>query len=146
VGPPDGGFVNAFLGKQAMFLILVSVGIFDGLLQLLIIQPKEKKSKEEGASLLSLVKDPYILIAAGTFSLVNTLIAIVETSLPVWMINTMHLEDWEIGTAFFPLTITYLIATLVFGRISNKIGRWLCSMIGLIIGGIALICVMYFVC
>lgn len=34
-------------------------------LQLVVLQPKVAKEEQEGASLLTLIKDPYILIAAG---------------------------------------------------------------------------------
>lgn len=34
-------------------------------LQLVVLKPKVAKEEQEGASLLTLIKDPYILIAAG---------------------------------------------------------------------------------
>ena len=64
-----------------------------------------------------------------------------EPSLPIWMINTMHSENWQLGAAFLPASISYLIGTNLFGRIAYKFGRWLCSMIGLIVIGIALLMV-----
>ena len=64
-----------------------------------------------------------------------------EPSLPIWMINTMHSENWQLGAAFLPASISYLIGTNLFGRIAYKYGRWLCSMIGLIVIGIALLMV-----
>jgi len=60
---------------------------------------------------------------------------------PIWMINTMHSENWQLGAAFLPASISYLIGTNLFGRISHMIGRWLCCLIGMIIIGISLICV-----
>jgi len=117
------------------------LGLIDGLLQLLILQPSVNKSQEEGASLKTLIKDPYILIGAGAITFANMGIAMMEPSLPIWMINTMNSENWQLGAAFLPASISYLIGTNLFGRISHKIGRWLCSMIGLIVIGISLICV-----
>jgi DHA1 family solute carrier family 18 vesicular amine transporter 1/2 len=99
------------------------------------------KSQEEGASLKTLIKDPYILIGAGAITFANMGIAMMEPSLPIWMINTMNSENWQLGAAFLPASISYLIGTNLFGRISHKIGRWLCSMIGLIVIGASLICV-----
>lgn len=68
-------------------------------------------------------------------------IAMIEPSLPIWMLNTMKSENWQLGAAFLPASISYLIGTNVFGRLSHRIGRWLCAMIGLIIIAISLICV-----
>jgi len=129
------------LGKEAPFIILATLGLIDGLLQLLILQPSVNKCQEEGASLKTLIKDPYILIGAGAITFANMGIAMMEPSLPIWMINTMNSENWQLGAAFLPASISYLIGTNVFGRISHKIGRWLCSMIGLVVIGVSLICV-----
>ena len=130
-----------FLGKEAPFLILASLGIIDGILQLLVLNPGVQKEAQEGAPLKSLVSDPYILVAAGAITLGNMGIAMMEPSLPIWMINTMHSENWQLGAAFLPASVSYLIGTNLFGRISHKIGRWLCCMIGMIIIGVSLICV-----
>lgn len=139
IGPPFGGVVYEFFGKEAPFIILASLGLLDGLLQLLILQPGVQKSQEEGASLKELVHDPYILIAAGAITFANMGIAMMEPSLPIWMINTMNSENWQLGAAFLPASISYLIGTNLFGRISHKIGRWLCCMIGLVVIGVSLI-------
>ena len=107
----------------------------------MILQPGINKEQIEGAPLRQLISDPYILIAAGAISFGNMGIAMMEPSLPIWMINTMHSENWQLGAAFLPASISYLIGTNLFGRIANKIGRWLCTMIGLIIISIALVLV-----
>lgn len=56
-----------FLGKSSPFLILAFLALFDGLLQLFVLQPQVKKEDQEGASLKELLKDPYIVIAAGKY-------------------------------------------------------------------------------
>lgn len=40
-------------------------------LQLLVLQPKISKEDQEGASLLTLIRDPYILVAAGALTFAN---------------------------------------------------------------------------
>ncbi len=111
------------------------------MLQLLILQPGVHKEVQQGPSLKNLLKDPYILTAAGAIAFANMGIAMMEPSLPIWMINTMHSENWQLGAAFLPASISYLIGTNLFGRISHMIGRWLCCLIGMIIIGVSLICV-----
>ena len=88
------------------------------------MQPGVKSEEQEGPSLKNLISDPYILVAAGAITFANMGIAMMEPSLPIWMINTMHSENWQLGAAFLPASISYLIGTNLFGRIAHKIGRY----------------------
>ena len=42
------------------------------------------------------------------------------------------------GVAFLPASISYLIGTNIFGPVASKIGRWLSTMIGMVIIGVCL--------
>ena len=70
------------------------------------MEPGVKSEQQEGASLKTLIKDPYILVAAGAITFANMGIAMMEPSLPIWMINTMHSENWQLGAAFLPASIS----------------------------------------
>ncbi|CAF1202474.1 unnamed protein product [Rotaria sp. Silwood1] len=139
VGPPFGGFMYEFVGKASPFLVLAALGLFDGLLQLTVLQPGVSGEPIEGASLKTLIKDPYILLAAGAISFGNVGIAMLEPSLPIWMISTMGATEFQQGAAFLPASISYLIGTNLFGPMAHKIGRWLCCMIGMFLISVALI-------
>ncbi|KAJ8263570.1 hypothetical protein COCON_G00160270 [Conger conger] len=142
IGAPFGSVMYEFVGKSAPFLILAFLAIFDGALQLCILQPsKISPESVEGTPLLTLLKDPYILITAGSLCFANMGVAILEPTLPIWMLQTMCSEKWQLGMAFLPASISYLIGTNLFGMLANKMGRWLCSMIGMVIVGISLLCV-----
>lgn len=106
IGPPFGGFMYEFIGKASPFIVLAMLALFDGLLQLLVLQPRVVKSHEEGASLMTLIKDPYILVAAGAITFANTGIAILEPSLPLWMMDKMQASNWEQGVAFLPAALS----------------------------------------
>jgi DHA1 family solute carrier family 18 vesicular amine transporter 1/2 len=135
--------VYEYFGMEATFLIIASFGVIDAFLQLLIIEPPIERIQKEGVSLATIIQDPYIMIAAGAFSIANTAIASIETSTPIWMLNTMNSKIWELGVSFLPAAISFIIATYIFGKISHKIGRWLCVMIGLVLTGVSLIIVAY---
>ncbi|XP_034055213.1 chromaffin granule amine transporter [Gymnodraco acuticeps] len=142
IGAPFGSVMYEFVGKRAPFLILAFLAVFDGALQLFILQPsKISPGSVEGTPLLTLLKDPYILISAGSLCFANMGVAILEPTLPIWMMQTMCSPKWQLGIAFLPASISYLIGTNLFGVLSNKMGRWLCSMIGMFIIGISLLCV-----
>ncbi|KAJ8286138.1 hypothetical protein GJAV_G00034960 [Gymnothorax javanicus] len=142
VGAPFGSVMYAFVGKSAPFLILAFLAIFDGALQLCILQPsKISPESVQGTPLLTLLRDPYILITAGSICFANMGVAILEPTLPIWMLKTMCSPKWQLGMAFLPASMSYLIGTNLFGMLANKMGRWLCSMIGMIIVGVSLLCV-----
>ncbi|XP_012880672.1 PREDICTED: chromaffin granule amine transporter isoform X2 [Dipodomys ordii] len=110
VGAPFGSVMYEFVGKSAPFLILAFLALLDGVLQLCILQPsKVSPESVKGTPLLTLLKDPYILVAAGL--------------------------------AFLPASVSYLIGTNLFGVLANRIGRWLCSLIGMMLVGTSLLCV-----
>uniref|UniRef100_A0A8D8SK42 Synaptic vesicular amine transporter n=3 Tax=Cacopsylla melanoneura TaxID=428564 RepID=A0A8D8SK42_9HEMI len=138
IGPPFGGIMYEFVGKTAPFLILSALALGDGLLQLLLLQPGIVKQEVEPPTLKSLVMDPYILIAAGAITFANTGIAMLEPSLPIWMMDTMGAERWQQGVSFLPASISYLIGTNLFGPLGHRMGRWLAALIGLLIIGVCL--------
>ncbi|XP_059194233.1 chromaffin granule amine transporter isoform X1 [Centropristis striata] len=142
IGAPFGSVMYEFVGKRAPFLILAFLAVFDGALQLFILQPsKISPGSVEGTPLLTLLKDPYILISAGSLCFANMGVAILEPTLPIWMMQTMCSPKWQLGMAFLPASISYLIGTNLFGILANKMGRWLCSMLGMFIVGVSLLCV-----
>uniref|UniRef100_A0A8C9ZMP8 Solute carrier family 18 member 2 n=1 Tax=Sander lucioperca TaxID=283035 RepID=A0A8C9ZMP8_SANLU len=118
VGPPFGSVMYEFVGKTAPFLILAFLALFDGALQLVVLQPtKVEPESQKGTPLLTLMKDPYILIAAGAICFGNMAIAMMEPTLPIWMMETMCSSKWQLGVAFLPASISYLIGTYIFGTL-----------------------------
>jgi len=89
-------------------------------------------------TLKDLLSDPYILIASGTICLCNMAFALLEPTLPIWMLETMDAKKWQIGVIFLPCTGAYLIATPLLGKLGNKIGRWRASIIGLVLVAVSL--------
>ncbi|XP_075166400.1 vesicular monoamine transporter isoform X2 [Haematobia irritans] len=139
IGPPFGGIMYEFVGKSAPFLVLSVLALGDGLLQLFMLQPSIEKAETEPPTLKALISDPYILIAAGSITFANMGIAMLEPSLPLWMLDNMGSSRWEQGVAFLPASISYLIGTNLFGPLGHKIGRWFAACLGLIIIGGCLI-------
>ncbi|KAI3372999.1 hypothetical protein L3Q82_023439, partial [Scortum barcoo] len=127
IGAPFGSVMYEFVGKSAPFLILAFLAVFDGALQLFILQPsKISPGSVEGTPLLTLLKDPYILISAGSLCFANMGVAILEPTLPIWMMQTMCSPKWQLGMAFLPASVSYLIGTNLFGVLANKMGRSVC--------------------
>lgn len=68
-------------------------------------------------------------------------IAMLEPSLPIWMMDNMDASRWEQGVTFLPASISYLIGTNLFGPLGHRIGRWRAALIGLVVIGACLIAV-----
>ncbi|RWS29201.1 synaptic vesicular amine transporter-like protein [Leptotrombidium deliense] len=99
---------------------------------LIVLKPKVLKEDLEATPLKELIRDPYIIIAAGTITVANLGIGILEPSLPLYMMDIMHSSKWEQGAAFLPASISYLIGTNIFGPLGYRMGRWLASFVALI--------------
>ncbi|KAF2981240.1 hypothetical protein EK904_014591 [Melospiza melodia maxima] len=90
---------------------------------------------------------PFLVLAAlalfdgGSICFANMAIAMLEPALPIWMMETMCSKKWQLGVAFLPASISYLIGTNLFGILAHKIGRWLCALLGMLIVGISILCV-----
>uniref|UniRef100_A0A8D0L669 Solute carrier family 18 member A1 n=1 Tax=Sphenodon punctatus TaxID=8508 RepID=A0A8D0L669_SPHPU len=128
VGAPFGSVMYEFVGKSAPFLILAFLALLDG-------------GDTKGTPVFTLLRDPYILIAAGALCFANMGVAMLEPTLPIWMMQTMCSLKWQLGMAFLPASVSYLIGTNLFGVVAHKMGRWLCSLIGMMVVGISLLCV-----
>ena len=91
------------------------------------------------------VKYNKYLFFQGAITFANMGIAMLEPSLPIYMMDKMNAEKWQLGAAFLPASISYLIGTNLFGPLGHRVGRWLASLIGLYVIGFALILVRYIV-
>ncbi|KAG8141399.1 hypothetical protein E2320_007022, partial [Naja naja] len=97
VGAPFGSVMYEFVGKSSPFLILAALALLDGVLQLCILHPtKISPENIKGTSLLTLLWDPYILVAAGSICFGNMGVAILEATLPIWMIQNMCSPEWQL--------------------------------------------------
>uniref|UniRef100_A0A3Q2VNE8 Solute carrier family 18 member 2 n=1 Tax=Haplochromis burtoni TaxID=8153 RepID=A0A3Q2VNE8_HAPBU len=122
VGPPFGSVMYEFVGKTAPFLILAFLALFDGAFCIHSVVVLSSSQSQKGTPLLTLMKDPYIIIAAGAICFGNMAIGMMEPTVPIWMMETMCARKWQLGVAFLPASISYLIGTNIFGTFAHKMG------------------------
>lgn len=67
---------------------------------------------------------PSVFGFAGAITFANTGIAMLEPSLPIWMMDTMGAGRWKQGVTFLPASISYLIGTNLFGPLGHRMGRY----------------------
>ncbi|XP_029819471.1 LOW QUALITY PROTEIN: chromaffin granule amine transporter-like, partial [Manacus vitellinus] len=97
IGAPFGSVMYEFAGKSSPFLVLAFLALLDGALQLCILQPSRICPESTKATPMStLLRDPYILVAAGALCFSNMGVAMLEPTLPIWMMQTMCSPQWQL--------------------------------------------------
>ena len=56
----------------------------------------------------------------------------------MFRMDRMNVEKWEVGAAFLPASVAYLVGTKVFGSLGHRVGRWRAAQNGLRVIGISL--------
>ncbi|XP_055080001.1 chromaffin granule amine transporter [Periophthalmus magnuspinnatus] len=137
-GGPFGSVMYEFVGKSSPFLVLAGLALLSGVLQLCVLKPTlVPPVSAKGTPLLTLLRDPYILLTAGALTLSGMALTVQDATLPTWMIETMCASQLQLGMMFTPANVIYFITTNLFGILSQRMGRWLCSMIGMILTGLS---------
>ncbi|XP_021355601.1 synaptic vesicular amine transporter-like [Mizuhopecten yessoensis] len=139
VGYPFGGFLYSYSSKYTPFVTIATFVALDLVLQIAILRPTlHQKLTMEGTPLHRLLRDPYILVAAGAVMLTTTAMATLEPTVPIWIIDTMHAQKWQLGLVFLPDSIGYFVGANFFGVAAKRIGRWVCSLCSMLLIGLCL--------
>nr|XP_053640678.1 synaptic vesicular amine transporter-like [Cherax quadricarinatus] len=91
----------------------------------------------EGTPLVNLVRDPYILVTAGAIMVSTSAMAVLEPCLPIWLTDTLHPQKWQLGTAFIPDSIGYLVGTSCTTGPAFRMGRWRAAVVAMLMVGLA---------
>ncbi|KAF0302877.1 Synaptic vesicular amine transporter [Amphibalanus amphitrite] len=133
IGYPFGGLSYDLMGKAPPFWLLTLV-----LIGLLVIQyrqlrplpvtdlPEEEEGEQEGSSPAwwRLLLDRRVCIVTAAVGISTSVMAILEPTLPAWLMRTIHPQKWQLGSVFIPDSLGYLIGTHGFGVIALRLGRW----------------------
>uniref|UniRef100_A0A8C8YVJ9 Solute carrier family 18 member A1 n=1 Tax=Prolemur simus TaxID=1328070 RepID=A0A8C8YVJ9_PROSS len=131
VGAPFGSVMYELVGKSSPFLVLAFLALLDG-----GKSPLGPSGKWQPRSV-----GVGITVPTGSICFANMGVAILEPTLPIWMMQTMCSPEWQLGLVFLPASVSYLIGTNLFGVLANKMGRWLCALVGMVVVGTSLLCV-----
>ncbi|XP_076813316.1 synaptic vesicular amine transporter-like [Clavelina lepadiformis] len=133
IGPVFGSVVYELAGKEWVFLVLAIMALFLAVTQLSIyrLNVERRQPGEEGTSLATLLRDPYIVICACAIMLGNMCIGVLETGQPIWMMINMCAPKWALGVAFLPESVSYMLMTYVVALLCQSYPRWLICVIGL---------------
>ncbi|XP_064484218.1 synaptic vesicular amine transporter-like [Ornithodoros turicata] len=135
-GYPFGGILYDFMGKATPFTILTIVTFLLCILSGIIAWPRDEEMSCPGAvSVITLLRDTYVLTIAGAICLTTSAMAILEPCLPIWLMDAISPSRWELGTVFIPDSLGYLIGTSFFGKVAVRNGRWGTAMSSMLLVG-----------
>lgn len=136
VGYPFGGFLYDFISIETPYFTLAIIILICISVEIVILwdslQIQKLNDGGENTNTPSvgfknyriLFSDRDILIISGAVGLSTAGIATLEPCLPIWLRSTIKPEEWQLGTAFIPDSIGYLIGTNLFGFVATKFGKW----------------------
>ncbi|KAH8358490.1 hypothetical protein KR093_000465 [Drosophila rubida] len=144
LGYPFGGILYDLVGKSAPFIILSTVIFLSLGLQLLTmdlsVQPEVIVVKQE-TKWRPLLECKMILAIVIAIWMSTSTMAILEPCLPIWLIQYLQPNKWQLGTVFIPDSVGYFVGTNFFGSIAYRYGQVKISCISLLLVGIASILV-----
>ncbi|XP_045595413.1 synaptic vesicular amine transporter [Procambarus clarkii] len=139
LGYPLGSLLYDFTSsKTPPFLVVAAFTAVLAVVQLAVLDPRPtSESVVISTPLLGLVKDPYILVTAGAIMVSTTAMAVLEPCLPIWLTDTLHPQKWQLGTAFIPDSVGYLVGTSCTAGPAFRLGRWRAAVIAMLLVGLA---------
>ncbi|KAK3877736.1 hypothetical protein Pcinc_017588 [Petrolisthes cinctipes] len=138
-GYPLGSLLYDFTNsKTPPFLLVAALTVVLAVAQLTVLNPRpHPEGVVDGTPLSQLVRDPYILVTAGAIMVSTSTLAVLEPCLPIWLTSTLHPQKWQLGTAFLPDSLGYLVGTSCTAGPAFRLGRWRVALVALIMVGLA---------
>ncbi|XP_048249764.1 synaptic vesicular amine transporter-like [Haliotis rufescens] len=141
VGYPFGGFMYTFVGKVSPFLVICVLICVDLGLQWFVFNLSVTTENAcRSTPLHKLLRDPYILIVSGIIMISTMAMSVLEPTVPLWILDKMHAEKWQLGLVFLPDSVGYLVGTNFFGIAARSIGRWITTLCCMLLIGLCLVC------
>nr|XP_036674699.1 synaptic vesicular amine transporter [Drosophila suzukii] len=139
LGYPFGGILYDLMGKSAPFIILSTLMFLSLGLQLLTldlsVQPEVVV--EETPKWRPLLECKMILAIVLAIWFSTSTMAMLEPCLPIWLIQYLKPNKWQLGTVFIPDSVGYFVGTNFFGSIAYKYGQVKVSCVSLVLVGVA---------
>ncbi|XP_076044086.1 vesicular acetylcholine transporter-like isoform X2 [Oratosquilla oratoria] len=145
VAPPFGATLYQFGGKEVPFLILAFVSLFDAIMLRIVMRPIQDEKKctgyqhPQGTPIWMLFMDPYILCCAGALMMSNVSLAFLEPTISVWMMDTMDMEEWQLGMIWLPAFFPHVAGVVFTVKMASKYPnyQWMMAAFGLALEGIS---------
>eukprot|EP00026_Physarum_polycephalum_P008089 Phypoly_transcript_08167.p1 GENE.Phypoly_transcript_08167~~Phypoly_transcript_08167.p1 ORF type:complete len:446 (+),score=43.61 Phypoly_transcript_08167:185-1522(+) len=159
VGPVVGGFLYEYAGYRSSFILCAGLALFDMVIRLALVsdyeitkmrqeyvinmqtQTKKLSNEEEGkdilnrdrkSSILTLARDPVVLLICGCVFLGAVSLSCLEPTLPLFLHDKFRAKSGAIGIVFGAIVIPYIISSSLTGYLTAKINARILMAIGLL--------------
>ncbi|XP_063889103.1 synaptic vesicular amine transporter-like isoform X1 [Scylla paramamosain] len=138
-GYPLGSLLYDFMdSKTPPFLVVAVLTVVLGIVQVVVLNPRKVPERMVTVTPLSqLVQDPYIVVTAGAVMVATSTLAVLEPCLPIWLIDNLHLQKWQLGVVFIPDSVGYFLGTSCTAGPSYTLGRWRAALLAMMLVALA---------
>ncbi|XP_069695147.1 synaptic vesicular amine transporter-like [Periplaneta americana] len=138
LGYPFGSLLYDFVGKMAPFLIISAAVFLNGVLQLFCLDLKPVTDRILiSTSWQRLLSDSHVVLIAGAIWLSTSTMAILEPCMPIWLMDNIKPQKWQLGMVFIPDSVGYLLGTNFFGSVAYHLGRWRVAVSAMMLVGLS---------
>ncbi|GFG35851.1 hypothetical protein Cfor_01169 [Coptotermes formosanus] len=142
LGYPFGSLLYDFVGKMAPFIVISVAVLLNGVLQLFLLDLKPVPDRlPVSTSWHRLLSDGHIVLIAGAIWLSTSTMAILEPCMPIWLMDNIKPQKWQLGMVFIPDSVGYLLGTNLFGPVAYNMGRWRVAVSAMMLVGLSTVLV-----
>jgi DHA1 family vesicular acetylcholine transporter-like MFS transporter 3 len=91
-----------------------------------------------GTPIWRLLMDPYIAVCSGALMMANVSLAFLEPTISVWMMDTMNVEQWQLGMIWLPAFFPHVLGVVLTVRMAARYPQytWVMAAFGLALEGL----------
>ncbi|MFX1483186.1 MAG: MFS transporter [Promethearchaeota archaeon] len=144
VGPALGGFLAQFLGFRIPFIVAGAASLFTMILvHLLVQEPTQKFIKKSIPRIpirevLSRARNSYGALGVAMFANMFAM-GILEVAFLLDAVVNLRIQPYEIGMFFGIIGVTMIVGNIIFGKLSDKMGRKWLIVYGAIISAVSML-------
>jgi len=137
LGPPLAGWLDQHFGLRAPFLAAAGLVLLDALARLTLLR-EVPPVRDARLGFRDLLRDPTIRVFAGAMAMGASLLALLESTLPLHLDAVLKLAPTSIGLCFGAAAVTHMISSPLMGALSDRVGRRKVLVTGLLLAMVAI--------
>ena len=137
LGPALSGWLDQHYGLRAPFLAAAGLALLDALARITLLKDVPAVL-DTRMGFLDLMKNPTIRVFAGAMAMGASLLALLESTLPLHLDAVLKLAPTSIGLCFGAAAVTHMISSPLMGALSDRVGRKKVLVTGLLLAMVAI--------
>ena len=137
LGPALSVWLDQHYGLRAPFLAAAGLALLDALARITLLKDVPAVL-DTRMGFLDLMKNPTIRVFAGAMAMGASLLALLESTLPLHLDAVLKLAPTSIGLCFGAAAVTHMISSPLMGALSDRVGRKKVLVTGLLLAMVAI--------